>query len=45
MIYRPDTERTSHYFEAKLAAQFDALIYVDESHAIEPLSITKPSVA
>ena len=44
VIYRLNTERTSHYFDARLASQFDALIYVDETHAMEPLSVTKPSV-
>jgi erythromycin esterase-like protein len=36
-IYRPDTERTSHYFEADLEAQFDAVIHIDETRAVEPL--------
>lgn len=38
VIYRPDTERQSHYFHARLADQFDAVIHVDESRAVEPLS-------
>lgn len=37
VIYRPDTERMSHYFEANLAEQFDAVIHFDETHAVEPL--------
>jgi erythromycin esterase-like protein len=37
VIYRPDTERVSHYFNARLAEQFDAVIHVDETHALEPL--------
>src|SRR5207302_5232052 len=37
VIYRPDTERQSHYFRARLADQFDAIIHCDESHAVEPL--------
>jgi erythromycin esterase-like protein len=40
VIYRPDTERMSHYFHARLAAQFDAVIHVDETHALEPLERT-----
>ena len=28
VIYRPDTERHSHYFEAHLPSQFDALIHI-----------------
>jgi erythromycin esterase-like protein len=37
VIYRPETERQSHYFETQLARQFDALIHIDETHALEPL--------
>ena len=37
VIYRPETERISHYFEARLADQFDALIHLDETQAVEPL--------
>jgi erythromycin esterase-like protein len=40
VVYRPETERLSHYFEARLAGQFDAVIHVDESHAVEPLERT-----
>lgn len=37
VIYRPETERQSHYFETRLADQFDALIHIDETTALEPL--------
>jgi erythromycin esterase-like protein len=37
VIYRPETERISHYFEARLSDQFDALIHFDQTHAVEPL--------
>jgi erythromycin esterase-like protein len=37
VIYRPDTERQSHYFEARVARQFDALVHVDRTRALEPL--------
>ena len=37
VIYRPDTERTSHYFKARLADQFDVVIHVDHTHALVPL--------
>jgi erythromycin esterase-like protein len=37
VIYRPETERASHYFYARLAGQFDALIHFDETRAVEPL--------
>ena len=37
VIYRPETERLSHYFHARLAEQFDAVIHFDETRAVEPL--------
>jgi erythromycin esterase-like protein len=37
VIYRPDTERISHYFGARLAEQFDVVIHIDETHSVEPL--------
>ena len=37
VIYRPDTERQSHYFFATLTEQFDALLHCDETCALEPL--------
>ncbi|WP_374582770.1 erythromycin esterase family protein [Pseudoduganella sp.] len=37
VIYRPDTERLSHYFYADPERQFDALIHVDRSTALAPL--------
>jgi erythromycin esterase-like protein len=37
VIYRPETERQSHYFHTRLADQFDAMIHFDETHALEPL--------
>jgi erythromycin esterase-like protein len=37
VIYLPQTERQSHYFEARLANQFDAVIHIDETQALEPL--------
>jgi erythromycin esterase-like protein len=40
VIYRPDTERWSHYFYASLSKQFDAVIHFDETHAVEPLERT-----
>ncbi len=40
VIYRPETERQSHYFPARLADQFDAVIHLDRTHAIEPLEPT-----
>ncbi|MDB6005919.1 MAG: hypothetical protein JWR15_2906, partial [Prosthecobacter sp.] len=37
VIYRPETERWSHYFHASLPRQFSAVIHLDESHALTPL--------
>jgi erythromycin esterase-like protein len=37
VIYRPQTERQSHYFTARVAEQFDAVIHFDETTAVEPL--------
>ena len=37
VIYRPQTERLSHYFHARLADQFDAMIHLDETRALIPL--------
>jgi erythromycin esterase-like protein len=39
VIYRPETERMSHYFETRLAGQFDAVIHFDETHAVVPLDV------
>jgi protein-L-isoaspartate(D-aspartate) O-methyltransferase len=38
VIYRPQTELQSHYFEAYLPAQFDEWIWIDETRAVTPLS-------
>jgi erythromycin esterase-like protein len=37
VVYRPETERQSHYFESHLSGQFDALLHFDETRAVEPL--------
>ena len=37
VIYRPESERLSHYFHARLPKQFDAVIHIDETRAVEPL--------
>ncbi len=42
VIYRPETERQSHYFHAHLSQQFDAVLHFDETHALEPLELTSP---
>jgi erythromycin esterase-like protein len=40
VIYRPQTELQSHYVPARLADQFDAVIHIDRTHALEPLERT-----
>jgi erythromycin esterase-like protein/predicted phosphoribosyltransferase len=40
VIYHPETERRSHYFHARLADQFDAVLHIDETRAVEPLERT-----
>lgn len=42
VIYRPETELTSHYFQAILADQFDAYVWFERTHAITPLSHDRP---
>jgi erythromycin esterase-like protein len=37
VIYRPQTERVSHYFDARVAEQFDVLIHVDRTEAVVPI--------
>ena len=37
VVYRPETERLSHYFFADLPEQFDAVIHIDETTAVKPL--------
>jgi erythromycin esterase-like protein len=37
VIYLPETERFSHYFEARISDQFDAAIFLDRTKAVSPL--------
>jgi erythromycin esterase-like protein len=37
VIYQPRTERNSHYFAARMASQFDAVIHIDRTTAVRPL--------
>ena len=47
VIYRPETERWSHYVQARASDQFDVICHIDETTALEPLerwsSIEKPA--
>ncbi len=38
VVYLPQTERASHYFRAHLSRQFDAVIHLDVTQALEPLA-------
>jgi len=40
VVYRPESERTSHWFHADIAREFDAIVHVDESSALTPLERT-----
>lgn len=37
VIYRPETERASHYYDVELPRQFDAIIHLDETSALRGL--------
>lgn len=40
VIYRPESERVSHYFRARLAKQFDAVLHLDRTRALIPFERT-----
>ena len=40
VLYLPRTERQSHYFSAQLPQQFDAVIHIDSTSAVQPLEPT-----
>jgi erythromycin esterase-like protein len=42
VVYRPQSELTSHYFESVLADQFDAWVWFEESRAVTPLGPERP---
>ena len=44
VLYRPQTERQSHYFHTQLPEQFDAMIHFDRTSAVHPLErVSKPT--
>jgi len=45
VIYRPETERWSHYAEAALTGQYDALVWFDQTQALAPLAAQAPAPA
>ena len=40
VIYLPATERQSHYYHVRPGEQFDAIIHIDQTRALEPLEVT-----
>ena len=42
VVYRPETERFSHYFEAVLSEQFDAWVWFEQTKAVTPLGQERP---
>jgi erythromycin esterase-like protein len=42
VVYRPETELLSHYFEAVLAEQFDAYVWFEETKAVTALPSKRP---
>ncbi|MGO9031693.1 erythromycin esterase family protein [Mycobacterium sp.] len=45
VIYLPATERQSHYFHVRPADQFDAMIHIENTEALEPLEVTSQWIA
>ena len=45
VIYLPRTERQSHYFHVRPSDQFDAMIHIDTTSALEPLEPTSGWIA
>lgn len=45
VIYQPATERQSHYFHVRPGDQFDAMIHIDTTRALEPLETTSLWIA
>ncbi|WP_443749321.1 erythromycin esterase family protein [Asticcacaulis solisilvae] len=41
VIYRPDTERQTHYYDVALPDEFDAVIHLDQTSALQPLPETR----
>jgi len=42
VVYRPETERASHYFQAVMAEQFDAWVWFDRTTPVTPLGQERP---
>jgi erythromycin esterase-like protein len=44
VLYHPETERVSHYFEVSLADQFDAFVFLEETKAVTAVTDTTRNV-
>jgi erythromycin esterase-like protein len=42
VVYRPQSELSSHYFQSVLADQFDAWVWFEETRAVTPLGHERP---
>jgi len=42
VVYQPDTEYLSHYFETILSEQFDGYVWLEETHAVTSLPGGRP---
>lgn len=42
VVYRPETEFLSHYFQSELGQQFDAFVWFEETRAVTPLGAERP---
>jgi erythromycin esterase-like protein len=45
VIYRPETERWSHYLDCRLPEQFDGYVWFDETRAVTPQAPAAPEEA
>lgn len=45
VVYLPATERQRHYLHVRPADQFDAMIHIDQTRALEPLEVTSRWIA
>lgn len=41
VIYRPETELQSHYYQTALPDQFDTWVWMDETRALEPIPVRR----
>jgi len=44
VLYLPETERMSHYFDASLPDQFDAFVFLEVTRAVTPVTAASPGL-